>query len=109
MAYDETLAERIRDQLATHPAVTERKMFGGIAFMLAGNMAVGVSKEELMVRVDPEEHESLLEQPGVREFDLSGRPMRGWILVAPSKTTSDDGLARWIERGIGFAATLPPK
>jgi TfoX/Sxy family transcriptional regulator of competence genes len=109
MAYDEALAARVRDHLTGHPGITERKMFGGVAFMKSGNMAVGVSKEELMVRVDPQDHEGLLGEPGVHEFDLSGRPMKGWILVAPSATSLDLDLERWIDRGLGFAGSLPPK
>ncbi|HEY7470261.1 MAG TPA: TfoX/Sxy family protein [Acidimicrobiia bacterium] len=109
MAYDEVLAGRVREHLAGHPAVTEKKMFGGIAFMVSGNMAVGVSGDELMVRVDPAEHETLLDQPGVRAFDLTGRGMKGWVLVAPESTTGAEALDRWIELGLDFAGALPPK
>jgi TfoX/Sxy family transcriptional regulator of competence genes len=109
MAYDEVLAERIRDHLADNPEITERKMFGGIAFMLSGNMAVGVSKDELMVRIPPGEHDRLTNQPGVREFDMSGKRMRGWILVAPDNTAEDTQLADWVEVGLQFAGSLPPK
>jgi hypothetical protein len=109
MAYDETLADRIRDHLSGHPAVTERKMFGGIAFMVAGNMAVGVSGSDLMVRVDPEDHDALLDRQDVRVFDLSGRPMKGWLLVGPVVTNGEEGLGEWIDRGLDFAGSLPPK
>lgn len=109
MAYDERLAERVRALLADRDDSTERKMFGGIAFMLAGNMAVGVSGDDLMVRVGPEEYESVLDEPGAREFDMTGRPMTGWLLVGPEATRTDDGLRAWVGRGVAFASSLPPK
>ena len=82
MAYDEILAERIRDHVADNPDIVEKKMFGGIAFMLSGNMAVGISNDELMVRTGPDGYEDAITRPGVRDFDMTGRRMRGWILVA---------------------------
>jgi TfoX/Sxy family transcriptional regulator of competence genes len=109
MAYDTSLASRVRDVLGDNPEVGEREMFGGIAFLLSGNMAVGVSKDELMVRVDPDEYEDVLAQPGVRAFDMTGRPMRGWVLVAPEATAEQADLRRWVGTGVDFAATLPPK
>jgi TfoX/Sxy family transcriptional regulator of competence genes len=109
MAYDEALAGRVRERLSDNPEISERRMFGGIAFMLSGNMAVGVSKDDLMVRIDPDEQAEALAQPGVRVFDMSGRPMKGWILVAPEATEEDSGLQRWIEAGLDFAGSLPPK
>ena len=109
MAYDEALAGRVRERLSDNPEISERKMFGGIAFMLSGNMAVGVSKDDLMVRIDPDEQDEALAQPSVRVFDMSGRPMKGWILVAPEATEEDSGLHRWIEAGLDFAGSLPPK
>ena len=110
MAYDEALAERIRELLVPREAVTERKMFGGIGFMLAGNMACGVSSGgELIVRLDPEEYEKAVAEPQVRAFDMTGRPMRGWILVAPEGVESDEELAGWVDAGADFAASLPPK
>ncbi|MFZ0625093.1 MAG: TfoX/Sxy family protein [Acidimicrobiia bacterium] len=109
MAFDETLATRIRDHIGDHPALTERKMFGGIAFMIQGNMAVGVSGDDLMVRIDPADQEATLARPGVRLFDMTGRPMRGWILVAPAATESDEDLTGWIDTGVDFATGLPAK
>jgi TfoX/Sxy family transcriptional regulator of competence genes len=109
MAYDEALADRVRERLSDNPEISERKMFGGIAFMLSGNMAVGVSKDDLMVRIDPDDQDQALAQPGVRVFDMSGRPMKGWILVAPEATEEDNGLHAWIEAGLDFAGSLPPK
>jgi TfoX/Sxy family transcriptional regulator of competence genes len=109
VAYDEVLARRVRDHLTGHPAVTERNMFGGIAFMLSGNMSVGVSNKDLMVRIDPADQDAALAQPGVRVFDMTGRPMKGWILVAPGSTRDDADLKRWIDVGLDFAGSLPPK
>ena len=109
MAYDEGLAERVRELIAAREAVSERKMFGGIAWMLHGNMAVGIVGEDLMVRVGPEAHESALGEPHARPMDFSGRPMKGYVYVAPSGITRDADLAAWIARGADFAQTLPPK
>ena len=109
MAYDEALASRVRETLGENPEISERKMFGGIAFMLSGNMAVGVNKDDLMVRIDPDDHDEALAEPGVRVFDMTGRPMKGWILVAPEATEDDTDLQRWVEAGLDFAGSLPPK
>jgi len=109
MAYDEALADRIRDQLGNGPEITERKMFGGVAFILNGNMAVGISKDELMVRIPPDEHEILTSQAGVRDFDLSGKRMKGWVLVASEQLVEDSQLGDWVEVGLDFAASLPAK
>src|SRR4051812_4845116 len=104
MAYDEELAERVRAQLGDELDMTEKKMFGGIAFLLRGNMAVGISGEELMVRVGPKGSDDALSQPHTRPFDMSGRPMKGWILVAGEGTADDTELAAWVQRGVEFAA-----
>ena len=109
MAYDTTLASRGRDILGDNPEIGEREMFGGIAFLLSGNMAVGVSKDELMVRVGRDDYDDVVAQPGVRAFDMSGRPMRGWVLVAPEAAAEQADLQQWVETGLDFAATLPPK
>ena len=109
MAYDHDLANRIREQLADEDAVSEQEMFGGIAFLLAGNMAVGVTREDLMVRVGKDESDDALEQPHTRVFDMTGRPMRNWILVAPAGVETDSALAGWVARGVAFARSLPPK
>jgi TfoX/Sxy family transcriptional regulator of competence genes len=109
VAYDEALAARVREALAENPDITERQMFGGIAFMLSGNMAVGVRNEDLMVRVDAEDHDHVLALPGARQADMGGRPMKGWILVAPNATAEDSDLAEWVARGLDFAGTLPAK
>jgi hypothetical protein len=84
-------------------------MFGGIAFMVGGNMAVGVSGSELMVRVGPETDAAALARPGVRPFDMTGRPMAGWVLVAADGYADDATFASWLDQGIAFARSLPPK
>jgi hypothetical protein len=95
--------------LSVRENFSERKMFGGIGFMLGGNMACGVSGDELMVRLDPADAEKALAEEHVRVFDMTGRPMKGWILVAPDATAADDDLAGWVDGGADFAASLPPK
>jgi TfoX/Sxy family transcriptional regulator of competence genes len=109
MAYDEGLAERIRGVLDARSDVDERKMFGGIAFLVAGNMACGVMRDDLMVRMEPATAAALESEPGVRRFDMGGRPMKGWLLVAPEASADDGDLERWVRRGEEFAASLPPK
>jgi hypothetical protein len=110
MAYDEDLAHRIRAQLADETAVTEKAMFGGLAFLLDGNMAVGVTNTaELMVRVGPDGTDDALSQSHARLFDMTGRPMKGWILVEPAGFETDTDLGGWVGRGVDFARTLPAK
>jgi TfoX/Sxy family transcriptional regulator of competence genes len=109
MAFDEGLAERIRGLLGSRSDVDERKMFGGIAYLVAGNMACGVMGEDLMVRMAPPDAAALESEPGARRFDMGGRPMKGWLLVAPEITADDGDLERWVRRGEEFAASLPPK
>ncbi len=109
MAYDEALAARIREALVTADDVTERKMFGGIAFMRSGNMAVGVIGTEVMVRVGPEAHDEALARPHVRVMDFSNRPMRGFVYVEPDGVATDADLAEWVAAGVSFAESLPPK
>ncbi|MFI8965592.1 TfoX/Sxy family protein [Streptomyces sp. NPDC053493] len=99
MAYDEGLAERIRGHLGPDPEVTEKRMFGGIAFFWRGNMAVGVTGDDLMVRVGPDATAEALARPGARIFDMTGRPMRGWVVVDASAVTEDGALAAWIAKG----------
>jgi TfoX/Sxy family transcriptional regulator of competence genes len=108
VAYDEGLAERIRGQLGG-AEVTEKRMFGGLAFLERGNMVVGVIGEELIVRVGPEATDAALARPGARAFDFSGRPMRGWVTVAGSAVEEDQPLAGWIAEARTFVGTLPPK
>lgn len=109
MAYDEALAERVRDVISARDGFSELKMFGGVGFMLRGNMACGVSGDELMVRLEPGEAEKALAEEHVRVFDMTGRPLKGWILVGPEATASDEDLAGWVDAGADFAASLPPK
>jgi len=109
MAYDPLLADEVRAHLGNRPDITEREMFGGIAFMVNGNMAVGVSGGELMVRVGKENHEVALSHPGTRTFDMGARPMRGWVMVSGEGLVDDADLAAWIDRGLDHARTLPAK
>ena len=109
MAYDELLADRVREVLAPHDGTSERKMFGGIAFMLDGNMAVGIRGDELMVRVDKDHYDATLTEPHVGVMDFTGRPMRGFVVVAAEGIAEDDDLAAWVDRGMDLAGSLPPK
>jgi len=109
MAYNQHLADDIRARIGNHPSLTEREMFGGIAFMIGGNMAVGVSGDELMVRVGKDAHDQAVAKPGARIFDLSARPMRGWVVVAPKGFATDAALDAWVDQGVAYAETLPPK
>ena len=108
MAYDDALARRVRDRMTGEPGVSEKKMFGGLAFLTSGNMTVGVHGDDLIARIDPETTDTALAEPGVRPFDMTGRPMRGWVLVARDGLT-DEELERWIARARGYVGTLPPK
>lgn len=109
MAYDEDLAERIRDLVAGEPGLTEMTMFGGLAFLIAGNMAVAASQEGLLVRVDPVRSDALAERPGVAPMEMRGRPLRGWLLVEPASVDTAARLTEWVGLGVAFARTLPPK
>ena len=109
MAYDETLAARIRRALTPRPDIDERKMFGGLAFMLRGNMCCGVVSDTLMLRLGNEGAAAALEEPHTRPMDFTGRPMKSMVYVDPGGTASDEDLYRWVNRGADFAATLPPK
>jgi TfoX N-terminal domain len=109
MAYDEALADRARTVLAIREGLTERKMFGGIAFMLRGNMACGVIGDELIVRVSREDYDRALAEEHTRQFDFTGRPMRGFVCVTPAGIADDDDLSGWVDAGADHAASLPPK
>src|SRR5215467_2449090 len=103
MAYDEALAERIRKQLGKRKGIIAKQMFGGIAFLFHGNMCAGVHKDELIVRLDPDETDGALAKPHTRLFDISGRPMKGWILVAPKGISTDAQLGKWITIAAKYA------
>jgi TfoX/Sxy family transcriptional regulator of competence genes len=109
MAYDEGLAERIRSLLEDRGRVTERRMFGGLAFLVRGNMTVGIVNDQLMVRVGPDTYGAALRQPHARAMDFTGRPMKGFVFVSPEGFESDSDLAQWVERGVTYGASLPAK
>ncbi len=109
MAYSETVAARLRAALADTPEVTERKMFGGIAFLHRGNMCCGVLGEGLMARVGPDRYEAALALPHAREMDFTGRPMRGFVAVDAAGIAADAELGAWLDRCLAFTSTLPPK
>lgn len=108
MPYNEKLAERIRAELSGIPFV-EKKMFGGVGYLLNGNMACGVNKEDLIVRVAPEKFNELLRKPNAKPFDITGRPMKGWLMVEPQGYQTPGKLSEWVREGVEFALTLPPK
>ena len=109
MSYSESLAERIRQVVSRKRGVTEKKMFGGVGFLLNGNMCVGVWKTSLIVRLDPNEYPNALQEPHVSEFDITGRPMKGWVLVEADGVEAAEELEDWINRSIEFVKTLPKK
>ena len=110
MAYDEDLANRIRELIAGEPGVTEQRMFGGLAFLVGGNMAVAASGQGgLMVRVDPGETDALLAEPHAAPFEMRGRGMQGWLRVADEGVRTRRELEPWVRRGVAYARSLPPK
>jgi TfoX/Sxy family transcriptional regulator of competence genes len=109
MAYDEELADRIRARLGATSGVTELNMFGGWGVTIHGNMAVGVMAEDLIVRVGPAAFVAALERPGARPFDFTGRPMTGWVFVDGQNVSNARSLHRWVDQGVAFAQSLPPK
>jgi TfoX/Sxy family transcriptional regulator of competence genes len=110
MAYDEELANRIRELIAGEAGVTEQRMFGGLAFLIGGNMSVAASGQGgLMVRVDPDETDALIAKPHTRPFEMRGREMRGWLRVDPEGLRTKRQLEPWVARGVSYARSLPPK
>jgi TfoX/Sxy family transcriptional regulator of competence genes len=109
MPYDLDLARRIRARMEGLPALEEKKMFGGVGFLLHGNMACGVHKNSMIVRVAPQKHMDLLTLPHTRPFDMTGRPMSGWLVVDPDGCRSEEQLAGWVKEGVEFALSLPSK
>ena len=110
MSYDDELAARIRDLVADEDGVTEKRMFGGLAFLIGGNMAVAASGQGgLLVRVDPDESAALLKRPGTELMEMRGRTMAGWMRVAPAGVRTKRQLETWVDRGVAYARSLPPK
>ena len=109
MAYDEGLAQRARELLEEKPGFVEKKMFGGIGFLLRGNMACGIIREDLIVRVGSERYKASLKLPYTRKFDMTGKPMTGWIMVSSEGYERDEDLLKWIQQGVHYALSLPPK
>jgi TfoX/Sxy family transcriptional regulator of competence genes len=110
MAYDEDLANRIRELVAGEPGISEQRMFGGLAFLAGGHMAVAASGQGgLMVRVDPEQTDALLGEAHAQPFEMRGRAMDGWLRVATEGVRDRDGLEPWVRRGLAYARSLPPK
>jgi TfoX/Sxy family transcriptional regulator of competence genes len=109
MAYNELLAQRIREILSNTPGITEKKMFGGIGYMLLGNMICGVNKDDLIMRVGTDRHTEALRRPHTRVFDFTGKPMSGWIRISAEGYNSYEELKGWVQLGLDHARSLPPK
>ncbi len=109
MAYDEDLARRVWEQMKGTPGFTEKKMFGGVCYLLNGNMAGGVHGDDLIVRLGVEQYDEALKKPFARPFDMTGRPMKGWVMVAGEGVRAEAELASWVQQGIAFARSLPAK
>ena len=109
MPYSESLAQRVRSVVARRPGLAEKRMFGGVGFLLHGNMCVALWQDSLVVRVGPRQYADALARPYVKEFDITGRAMTGWVVVSPDGVDADRELRAWVERGVQFAASLPAK
>jgi TfoX/Sxy family transcriptional regulator of competence genes len=109
MAYDQDQARRVQGLLNECPGYQEKKMFGGVGFFIHGNLACGILREDLIVRTGPAEYAGALRSPHARPFDLTCRPMPGWLLIDRAGTRTDAELTAWVELGVGFARTLPRK
>ena len=109
MPYDEVLADRLRERLQACSDVVEKRMFGGLAFMVGGHMCCGVTRDDLMVRVGPDDYGAALDEPHVREMDFTGRPLRGFVYVSPEGIDLDRDLDGWVARAVRFASSLPRK
>ena len=111
MAYDEVLADRIRVVVQGEPGLTEKRMFGGLAFLIDGHLAASASSQGgMLLRVDPGQTESLVDEPDVGRFEMRGRgPMNGWLRVSQDAVRTDDALRSWVGRGVAYARSLPPK
>jgi TfoX/Sxy family transcriptional regulator of competence genes len=110
MAYDEELANRVREHVQGEGGLTEKRMFGGLAFLINGNMAVSASSQGgLLLRVDPVQTDALVNEPHAQRFAMGGREMDGWLRIDADALETDDALERWIDRGVTYARSLPPK
>lgn len=109
MAYDEGLAQRIRELLEDDPDFQEKRMFGGVCFLIRGNMAGGIIGEELIIRVGKEAYPEALKRPHTRKFDITGKALAGWVMVSQEGHETDEGLSAWLEQGVRYARSLPPK
>ena len=109
MAYDEQLAVRITSLLQNHSDITEKKMFGGIGYLVAGNMACGVNGEDLIIRVGKDDYEAALAREYTKPFDMTGRAMTGWVVITPKGVSADEDLQKWVNWGERYARSLPPK
>lgn len=109
MAYSEELVDRVREIVSRKKGIEEKKMFGGVGCLLNGNMLVGVWKEFLIVRLEPKEGTKALKEKSVIPFDITGKPMKGWVMVTPEGVEEDDQLKKWIQRATKFVVTLPAK
>ncbi len=109
MAYNEKLARRVHGLLKQTPGLEYKKMFGGIGFLLHGNMVCGILNDDLIVRVGPDRYAEALALPHTREFDITGRTMNGWVMVSGTGCGSEEDLSIWVQRGVSFAGSLPKK
>ncbi len=109
MAYDKKLAQRVRNLLHEEPGYSEKKMFGGVCYLLHGNMACGIIEGDLIVRIGPKGYQSALKLPHTRKLDITGRDMKGWVMVSRQGHDSNQNLAQWVKKGMEFSRTLPPK
>ena len=107
--YSKSLAERVERVLGKRTGIEQKRMFGGVGILLYGNMLVGVWQDSLIVRVGPEAYAAALARPHAREFDVTGRPMKGWVLVEPDGIERDEALGEWVGQAVEFVRTLPPK
>lgn len=109
MAFDEKLANKVRKETKGQPGLEEKKMFGGLAFLINGNMSVGIHGNELIVRIKPDQTDTALKEPGVRMFDITGRPMKGWLLVGGEGINDPKRFKKWVRAGVTYASSLPKK
>jgi hypothetical protein len=109
MAYDEGLEYRVMELLEDKPGIVRKKMFGGVCFLIHGNMACGIINDHLIVRVGLERYEASLKLPHTGKFDITGKPMKGWVMVSSEGYETDDDLLEWVQHGFQYASSLPPK